>query len=184
MSGRVGTAARLLSTTARQTQRLSPELPYSSRTGPAPLGPSREPFIEDRAFEVLTFLCSRAALYSAEHRKHSTRGRVKSGATLPSTLYPLPSTAVYRVEGRDFTPQLFTSISLQMHTKKMQEVRGRFSGGSAGQPRTSSEPSSSRGCACIERSQLHSAKGHGGSRVVNLRVEIQLHKFFRDVFRY
>ena len=32
-------------------------------------GPSREPFIEDRAFEVLTFLCSRAALYSVAHRQ-------------------------------------------------------------------------------------------------------------------
>ena len=50
-------------------------------------------------FEVLRFFAveCRAALYSAAHAKHSTDFRVP--------LYTLPSTAVYRVEGRHFTPQ-------------------------------------------------------------------------------
>ena len=43
------------------------------------------------------FSCSRAAVYSVAHAKHSTDFRVP--------LYTLPSTAVYRVEGRHFTPQ-------------------------------------------------------------------------------
>ena len=43
------------------------------------------------------FACSRVAVYPVAHAKHSTVSRVP--------LYTLPSTAVYRVEGRHFTPQ-------------------------------------------------------------------------------